>query len=106
MMKFDNDPLFFDGAPHVVASVMKKRQGHKAIVHLVNYATPVTNLKITLDLHNFKADPRSIRLLSPDHDQLQPHDMKAQAGRIRLTIPELNTYCILVIDGSTPGSEE
>jgi hypothetical protein len=84
----------------VAAELTQQKQNKTLMVHLVNYnVAKVPNLRgiqldVQLDAHQ---KVRKAFLLSPDEEAPRPLIVTEQNGRARISIPQLRTYALAVI---------
>ena len=85
------------GTLAVVAELIEQPAESRRLVHLVNYAgpqgKPVSNVGVAVELPPGK-HVGQVRLLSPD--TAESHDVPArmEEGRVRFTVPRLDTYTL------------
>ena len=90
-----NAPLF------VTAEVKQNPDKSRIVLHLINYNAEnepvVKNIEVDLRIPDGKK-PRTVNVLSPDIQENQSISYRVSNGRIKYTIPQLNTYSLVVIE--------
>jgi hypothetical protein len=85
----------------VTAEVKQSLDKSRMVVHLVNYNASkepfVKNIEVNLEIPAGKK-PGVVTLLSPDMKELQSLTYQEFSGRIKYTVPQLNTYCLVVVE--------
>lgn len=89
--------ITIDGPESVTAELAVK--DNSLFVNLVNYRSPesVEDLQIHLN-HPKVADSKKAQLLSPDQQGKVSYDINSNGNETSLTIPELNTYVLLIVE--------
>jgi len=71
------------------------------VLHLINYnaekAPLVKNIEVNLKIPDGKK-PRNVNVISPDNAGIQSLSYHSSQGRITYTVPQLNTYCLVVVE--------
>ena len=85
---------------YVLANIVRKKDTGKIIVHFVNYAEAVKNLKVQINLENVldSINESSIALFSPDIVPKQLESLALTGKTLEVTIPELKIYNVLTIN--------
>jgi len=86
--------------PTVVAELVEQKQKNTFIVHLLNYdvarVPAVRNIQLSVQLP-LQRKVRNAFLLSPDEEGLRPLPVTQKDGRATLTVPQVRTYALAVI---------
>jgi hypothetical protein len=86
--------------PTVVAELVEQKQKNTFIVHLLNYdvarVPAVRNIQLSVQLPG-QRKVRKAFLLSPDEEGLHPLPVTQKEGRATLTVPQVRTYALAVI---------
>ena len=90
-----NAPVF------VTANVKQSPDKSRIVLHLINYNAEkepiVKNIDVNLQIPDGKK-PVTVNVLSPDLSEIQSLPFQESQGRIKYTVPQLNTYSMVVIE--------
>jgi len=85
----------------VATELMQQPAKNRRLVHLLNYAAPlgstVYNVRVEVDLPEGKR-VREVALLTPDGGGLTSAPSQTRENRVRLTVPDLKTYTLAVLE--------
>ncbi len=90
-----NAPMF------VTAQVKQSPDKSRIVLHLVNYKAEkepiVKNIEVNLQIPDGKK-PKVVNLLSPESPEIESLSFQVSEGRITYRVPQLNTYCMVVVE--------
>jgi len=88
-------------SPFVVTELIHQKARNKMILHAVNYdcasAAPIRNIRVSVRIPSGK-NVKNVQFLTPDGANSQSLTTRMEKQVVHLTIPELNTYSLAVID--------
>ncbi|MCL5005652.1 MAG: hypothetical protein M1404_03890 [Acidobacteria bacterium] len=86
---------------NVVVELMEQKGKNRRLVHLLNYASrqgsTVSNIDVDVELPQGK-QIRQVTLLTPDGGKRETVTPKVESGRVRFTVPQLQTYTCAVLE--------
>jgi hypothetical protein len=97
----EGEPLVMvEGARYVAANLVRKESPKQFILHLVNYDTPVQNLKVKVNLDGVAdaIDGGSLRLYSPDSVPKTVNVIKASGKMVEFQVPVLEVYDVITFN--------
>ena len=85
---------------YVAANLVRKINSDRVILHLVNYHTPLKNVRVSVNLEGIvkQIDARRIRLYSPDRDATELFATSLRGNSVEFVLPELDVYDIVTIN--------
>ena len=85
---------------YVAANLVRKINSDRVILHLVNYHTPLKNVRVRVNLEGIvkQIDARRIRLYSPDRDATELFATSLRGNSVEFVLPELDVYDIVTIN--------
>ena len=85
---------------YVAANLVRKTNSGRVILHLVNYHTPLKNVRVSMNLEGIvkEIDARRIRLYSPDGDAMELVATSLHGNHVEFVLPELDVYDIVTIN--------
>ena len=88
----------FTGAPLTTVAELTEQAGGTRILHWINYrrGTVVSPVEVSLAVPEGRKVVR-VEALSPDRSGRQALEFKAEGGRIRFRMPQLETYNLAVV---------
>ena len=95
------EPLItLENTNYVLANIVRKEDSGKVILHLVNYAEMIRNLRVKVNLDNVldSIDAESIALFSPDPVPKSLKSVAVKGKTLELTVPELRIYNVITIN--------
>ena len=101
LKKLTGQPLVsIKGSKYVLANLVKKQESGRLILHFVNYAKPVRNLKVSVNLEGLVDSIKKdrIKLFSPDEGSKNLQSVKVKNKTLEFVLPELKIYDVVVVD--------
>lgn len=88
------------GTQYVAANVVNKTDSDRIILHFVNYNTPLTNVRVSVNLDGVvkRIDGKRIQLFSPDGVIADIKVVSVRGARAELVLPKLEIYDIVTIN--------
>lgn len=88
------------GTNYVAANVVRKTDSDRIIVHLVNYNTPLKNVRVNVNLDGVlkQIDNKRIKVLSPDGGAKPIEVLSVRGAKVEFVLPELDVYDVVVIN--------
>jgi hypothetical protein len=92
--------LKLDGTSYVAANVVKKTKSDRVVLHFVNYQTPLTNVRVKVNLEGVvsKIDTNRIKLVSPDGGARQIEVASVHGSQVEFVLPSLEVYDVVTIN--------
>jgi hypothetical protein len=92
--------LKLDGTSYVAANVVKKTKSDRVVLHFVNYHTPLTNVRVKVNLEGVvsKIDTNRIKLVSPDGGARQIEVASVHGSQVEFVLPSLEVYDVVTIN--------
>lgn len=86
---------------YVTAELTQSIDKSKIMLHLINFNnkknTIVTNIEVSIEIPEGKI-PQQVNLLSPDIKEISSIKFEVLNGRIKYTVPQLDTYNLVVME--------
>ncbi len=88
------------GTNYVAANVVKKTDSEQVILHFVNYHTPLTNVRVSVNLDGVikQIDSKRIQLFSPDGQPMELKDVSVRGTRFDFVLPSLDVYDVVTMN--------
>jgi hypothetical protein len=101
LRRLEGQPLVaVEGANYVAANLVRKQNQKQFILHLVNYDTPVKDLKVRVNLDGVAnaINPGSLHLYSPDLVPTTVLVIKANGKMVEFQVPVLEVYDVITFN--------
>lgn len=101
LRKLYPEPLItLENSEYVITNLVKKAESERVILHLVNYAAPIEDLKVIVNLDGVvnKIKGEDIYILSPDSVLKKLHAISVKGKSVQFTIPRLDIYDIITLN--------
>jgi hypothetical protein len=85
---------------YVAANLVRKTNSDRLILHVVNYHTPLKNVRVSVNLEGIakKVDAKRIRLYSPDREAMDLVATSVRGNSVEFVLPELDVYDVVTIN--------
>jgi hypothetical protein len=93
-------PLDVAGPEYVAANLVEQQQKRRRMVHLVNYNRQnpsVQNIQVKCELPE-GSQVRDVRWYSIGREDGEQLQARMESGNAVFTVPELNVYCMTVVN--------
>ncbi len=101
LRKLYPEPLItLENSEYVITNLVKKAESERVILHLVNYAAPIEDLKVIVNLDGVvnKIKGEDIYILTPDSVLKKLHAISVKGKSVQFTIPRLDIYDIITMN--------